>query len=278
MATSLQDVLRNNVKDKLARDEVVASMIVRTVRGIEIARIARTCGFDTLYVDLEHNSFSIDTCSQICMAALDVGITPFVRVPTPGPEFVARVLDGGALGVIGPHIRSAAEAQRLVEAAKYPPLGERSAGGQLAQFQYRDFPAAEANAAANAATSVIAMLETKEGLKRVEEIAAVDGIDILLIGTNDLCAEFGIPGQYDHKHVRDAYRRAIAACRKHGKHVGIGGLGSRRDLIAEFVAEGARFVSIGSDLSFLISAATERASFVHGLATGDTKFGRRNSR
>ena len=188
MAVSLQDVLRNNVKEKLARDEVVASMIVRTVRGIEIARIAKTCGFDTLYVDLEHNTFSIDTCSQICVAALDVGITPFVRVPSLGPEFVARVLDGGALGVIGPHIRSAAEAKELVRVAKYPPLGERSAGGQLAQFQYRDFPAAEANAAANAATTVIAMLETKDGLARVNEIAAVEGIDILLIGTNDLCA------------------------------------------------------------------------------------------
>jgi 2-keto-3-deoxy-L-rhamnonate aldolase RhmA len=268
MAVTLKDVLRNHVKEKLARDEVVASMIVRAVRGIEIARIAKTCGFDTLYVDLEHNTFSIDTCSQICIAALDAGITPFVRVPTLGPEFVARVLDGGALGVIGPHIRSAAEANELVRVAKYPPLGERSAGGQLAQFQYRDFPAGEANAAANAANTVIAMLETKDGLERVDEIAAVEGIDILLIGTNDLCAELGIPGQYDHKLIRDAYKRAIAACRKRGKHVGIGGVGSRPDLVAEFVAEGARYVSIGSDLSFLIGAATEKAKFVHGLKTG----------
>jgi 2-keto-3-deoxy-L-rhamnonate aldolase RhmA len=102
----------------------------------------------------------------------------------------------------------------------------------------------------------------------VNEIAAVEGIDILLIGTNDLCAELGISGQYDHKQVRDAYKRAIAACRKHGKHVGIGGIGSRPDLVAEFVAEGARYVSIGSDLSFLIGAATDKAKFVQGLKTG----------
>ena len=267
MAESLQSVLRNNVKEKLARDEAVASMIVRTVRGIEIARIAKTCGFDTLYVDLEHSTFSVDTCSQICTAALDAGITPFVRVPTLGPEFVARVLDGGALGVIGPHIRSAAEARELVRAAKYPPLGDRSAGGQLAQFQYRDFPAPEANAAANAATTVIAMLETKDGLARVDEIAAVEGVDILLIGTNDLCGELGIPGQYDHAQIREAYTRTIAACRKHGKHAGIGGIGSRPDLVAQFVGEGARYVSIGSDLSFLIGAATDKAKFVHGLKT-----------
>ena len=74
-------ILRNHVKEKLARGEVVASMTVRLVRGIEIARIAKTAGFDSLYVDMEHSSFSLETTSQICMAALEAGITPFVRVP-----------------------------------------------------------------------------------------------------------------------------------------------------------------------------------------------------
>ena len=77
----IRDILRNNVKEKLARDEVVASMTVRLVRTIEIARIARTAGFDSLYVDLEHSSFSLETCGQICMAAVEAGIAPFVRVP-----------------------------------------------------------------------------------------------------------------------------------------------------------------------------------------------------
>ena len=79
MSTKLPDALRNSVKEKLARDEVVASMTVRLLRGVEIARIARTAGFDTLYIDLEHSSFSLETAGQICMAALEVGITPFAR-------------------------------------------------------------------------------------------------------------------------------------------------------------------------------------------------------
>jgi 2-keto-3-deoxy-L-rhamnonate aldolase RhmA len=265
MSVPLSQVLRNRVKEKLARDEVVASMVVRLVRGVEIARIAATSGFDALYVDLEHSMFSLDTASQICMAALEAGITPFVRVPTHGPEFVSRALDGGALGVIAPRVRSAAEAAAVVRHAKYPPLGDRSAGGPLAQFQFRSYPVEEANAAANVATSVIAMMETRDGLERVEEIAAVQGIDMLLIGTNDLCAELGIHGQYGHPLVREAYARSIAACRRHGKHVGIGGLGSRPDLVAELVGLGARYVSIGSDLSFLLDAAADRAAFVNGL-------------
>jgi 2-keto-3-deoxy-L-rhamnonate aldolase RhmA len=265
MPPALSHLLRNHVKEKLGRDEVVASMVVRLVRHVEIARIAKTCGFDTLYVDLEHSMFSFDTCSQICLVALEAGVTPFVRVPAHGPEYVSRALDGGALGVIAPHVRSAAEAAAVVRHAKYPPAGERSAGGPLAQYQFRDVPVAEANAAANEATTVIAMMETRDALERVEEIAAVPGVDLLLIGTNDLCGELGIPGQYDHPLVREAYARTIAACRRHGKHVGVGGLAARPDLVADLVAQGARYVSIGSDLSFLLGAAGEKATFVHGL-------------
>ncbi len=123
------------------------------------------------------------------------------------------MLDGGALGIIAPHIRSAAEAAAVVRCAKYPPLGERSAGGPLPQYQYRDFPAAEANRAANDATMVIAMMETATPLKGWRRSPRVDGIDMLFIGTNDLCGELGIHGAYDHKLVREAYTRTIAACR-----------------------------------------------------------------
>jgi 4-hydroxy-2-oxoheptanedioate aldolase len=107
MGIGIGDILRNSVKEKLARDEVVASMTVRLVRQIEIAQIAATAGFDTLYVDVEHASVSLETTSQICIAALAAGIAPFVRVPANTPEYISRVLDGGALGIIAPHIGSA---------------------------------------------------------------------------------------------------------------------------------------------------------------------------
>jgi 2,4-dihydroxyhept-2-ene-1,7-dioic acid aldolase len=265
MSVRICDILKNNVREKLARDEVVVSMTVKLTRSIEIARIARTAGFDTLYIDVEHNSFSLDTTSQICMAALEVGITPFVRVPTTRPEHVGRALDGGALGVIAPHIRSAEDARRVVNAAKFPPLGERSAAGGLPHLQYRSFPASQANPALNEATMIVVMMETVAALENVEEITAVDGIDMMMIGTNDLTAEMGIPGQYDDPRVRDAYMRTIAACRKHGKHVGVGGLSTRPDLVAEFVKLGARYVSTGTDLAFLLAACTQKAKQVHDM-------------
>jgi 4-hydroxy-2-oxoheptanedioate aldolase len=269
MPVKIGDILRNHVKDKLARDEVVASMTVRLVHGIEIARIAKTAGFDSLYVDMEHSSFSFETTSQICMAALEAGITPLVRVP--GVAAAQRVLDGGALGIIAPHVRSAYEARDYVRATKFPPLGDRSNAGALPHLQYRSFPAPEANAALDTATMVVVQFESDEALIMADEIAAVDGVDMVLIGTNDLLADWGIPGQYEHPRVREAYEITIAACRRHGKHVGVGGFATRPQLVAQFLRMGARYVSTGTDLGFLIGACAAKAKEVRDIKLDGAK-------
>ena len=202
-----RDLLRNGIKDKLARDELVLSMTVKLVRSVEIAAIARTAGFDSIYVDVEHSSFSLDTTGQICMAALALGVTPLVRVPSIAPDVISRVLDGGALGIIAPHIQSASAAAQVVRAAKFPPFGDRSFTASLPHFQFRTLPATEMFEALNDATMVVVMIESAEAAAAVDEIAAVEGVDMLFIGTNDLCASLGIPGQLDHEKIRAIYDR-----------------------------------------------------------------------
>jgi 2-keto-3-deoxy-L-rhamnonate aldolase RhmA len=258
-------VVQNSVKERLARGEVASSMTVRLIRSIEIARLAKTAGFDSLYVDLEHSSLSLETTSQICIAALDAGIAAFVRIPQ--LELAQRVLDGGALGIIVPDVRNAAQAREAVRCAKYPPLGERGFATALPHFQFRSLPAKEFCPVLDAATMVIVQFESAEAIENADAIFAVDGVDMVLFGTNDLTADMGIPGDYENPKVRDAYARAIAAGRKHGKHVGVGGLGSKPRLTAEFVKMGARYVSTGTDLGFLLSAATEQAKQVRALET-----------
>jgi 2-keto-3-deoxy-L-rhamnonate aldolase RhmA len=86
-----------------------------------------------------------------------------------------------------------------------------------------------------------------------------------MIGSNDLLADWGLTGQYEHPRLREAYAKTIAACRKHDKHVGVGGLASRPQLAAEFVRMGARYVSTGTDLAFLLGACTAKAKEVHGI-------------
>jgi 2-keto-3-deoxy-L-rhamnonate aldolase RhmA len=262
--SQLRDVVSNSVKEKLQRGEVVASITVRLVPTVEIVRIAKSAGFDSLYIDLEHSSFSLQTTSQLCIMALEAGVPAFVRVPANTPEYISRVLDGGALGVIAPGVRSAAEA-RAVVAAKYPPLGSRGLSGGLPQLGFRSVPAAQALPALNEATTVMLQFESAASLAAMDEIIAVDGVDMVMIGTNDLMADLGIPGEFDHPKVRDAYERTIAACRKRGKHVGVGGLSSRPDLVAQFVKMGARYVSTGTDLGFLMAECLKRVKQVRDI-------------
>jgi 2-keto-3-deoxy-L-rhamnonate aldolase RhmA len=257
--------MKNEVKEKLARGELVASMIVRLVSGVEIVRIAKSAGFDSLYIDLEHSSFTIHTASQISIMALEAGIPAFVRVPANTPEYISRVLDGGALGVIAPGVSSAGEARAVVAAAKYPPLGSRGLAGGLPQLEFRSVPASEALPAMNAATMVIVQFESGASLEAMEEIVAVEGVDMVLIGSNDLLADLGLAGQYDHPKLHQAYERTIAACRRRGKHVGIGGLGTRPDLVEKLVKLGARYVSTGTDLAFLVAECARRARQVKEL-------------
>jgi 4-hydroxy-2-oxoheptanedioate aldolase len=262
---SPRDLLRNSVKEKLARNEVVASMTVRLTGSVEIARIAHTGGFDTFYVDMQHSSFSFETCGQICVAALQVGIAPFVRVAANTPDHISRVLDAGALGIIAPNIHSAQEAREAVRAAKFPPLGERSNAAHLVHLQYRSFPATEVYSALNDATMVVVQIESAAALANADEIMAVEGVDMALIGLNDLLADWGMPGEFDHPRVREAYAKTISVCRNRGKHCGVGGLATRPDLAAEFVKMGARYVSAGTDLAFLLGACAQRAKQVRDM-------------
>ena len=262
MAQALREVVRNHFREKLAAGRVVSKLSVRIARSVEIVHIAKSCGFDALYIDMQHSSISLETTSQLCIAALGVGITPLVRVP--GADHVSRVLDGGAMGVTVPDIESVAQVAAVVARCKFEPDGERSTGGGLPYLQYRSWPQTEMVEVMNEATTVLVNIENLAALEAIDDIAAVPGLDVLMIGTNDLCAALGVPGQHGHPLVRDAYRKVITAARRHGKYVGVGGISDRK-LIAEYVKLGARIVATGTDVSLLMESGTERAKFVAGL-------------
>ena len=116
----------------------------------------------------------------------------------------------------------------------------------------------------NEETLVVVMIESPQGVENCEAIAAVPGIDALLIGTNDLTFEMGIPGNFLDARVIDAYTKVIAACKKHGKFPGMGGMYTP-ELLERFIGMGARLILAGSDFSFLLQAGTARASLVRGF-------------
>lgn len=257
--------VRNPLKQKLAAGHVAPGLGIRTVRTGEIARILKTAGFDWMFIDLEHGPTSVESAYGICVAGLDAGIAPIVRVPQGDLKLGARCLDSGALGIVMPHVDTADEAREIVSAYRFAPLGRRSIAGGYAQFGFAGATAKDTVAALNDATLVVVMIETPLAVQNADAIAAVPGVDALLVGSNDLCLEMGIPGQIDNPALSSALETVVTACRKHGKWPGLGGV-YQPDLMRRYIGLGMRLILSGSDLSMLLAAATERAAFVNGCA------------
>jgi 2-keto-3-deoxy-L-rhamnonate aldolase RhmA len=256
--------IENKVRERLAAGQLALGMALRQARTADIGRVLAACGFDFAFIDMEHNSMGVDTAAQIAVACHDAGVTPLVRVPGYEHYLATRLLDTGAMGIVFPHVETAEHARQLVDNCKYPPMGHRSLGGPMAQLGFRPYPRAESTAAVNGATMLVMMLETPRGIDNAEAIAAVPGVDVLLIGTNDLTLEMGIPGRYDDPRVLRAYETVIAACRNHGTFPGMGGIYDHPTM-ERYIALGARFVLCGSDITFLMAAGQARTDFLRGL-------------
>ncbi|WP_235691853.1 HpcH/HpaI aldolase family protein [Elioraea tepida] len=226
--------------------------------------IAEAAGFDWLFIDAEHGAFSEDQATQIALAALPTRCTPIVRVCKGALDQAPRLLDNGAMGVVIPHIDTPDEAAAVVDACKYPPLGHRSLGGPPAQARFAAMPPGELMAALNETLITVVMIETPMAIDHAEAIAAVRGIDVLMIGTSDLTAELGIPGELGHPKVQAAYETVIGACRRHGKFAGMGGVYDQENASA-YIAMGIQFILGGSDHSLLMPALRARTTFLRAL-------------
>lgn len=241
----------NRIRDALRRGEVATALSIRLVRTPEIVLLARAAGFDGVFVDLEHSTISTDAVSHISLTALTAGLTPLVHVPSAYSENIGPCLDGGALGIIVPHVDSAEEAQAAVRAARYAPRGERGISSALPFFDFRAMPSDAATGAVDDATLVIAMIESRAALDRVHEIAAVDGVDVLMIGANDLTADLRVPGDYGGDVAQAAFRRVIQAAESAGRFAGVGGVPAESGALHSLIQAGAKFVSAGVDLRHL---------------------------
>jgi 2-keto-3-deoxy-L-rhamnonate aldolase RhmA len=248
----------NLARKQLERGEVSLGAGVRMARTVDIAKVMKSCGFDWLFIDLEHSTMSLDTAVQISVAALEVGIAPLVRVPEGELTMASRALDGGALGIVIPHVDTAEQARRIVEALKFPPMGKRSMGGNLAALEFEAVNAQSA-VALNALTLVVVMLETRTAIANAEEIASIPGVDVLMVGSSDLSMEMGIFGNLTDVRLVDSFRHVIEVCARQGKWPGMGGV-YEPELMLRYIGMGMQMVLSGSDLSFILSAAKQRAN------------------
>jgi 4-hydroxy-2-oxoheptanedioate aldolase len=246
--------IRNPARERLEAGELSVGIGIRLARSADIASMMKTAGMDWLFIDLEHGPLTLDQTAQISCAALSAGISTLVRVPRGEMAMATRALDGGALGIIMPQCESADEARQIVDQLHYAPEGSRGVVGGLPQFGFANPDMTSAMKAMNDTMLVIVMLETPNAIAQADEIAAVEGVDVVLIGTNDLSAASGIPGQVGHEQIEANYKTVAAACEKHGKWMGMGGV-PIPELQEKYISMGVRFVLSGQDMSVLINAA-----------------------
>jgi 2-keto-3-deoxy-L-rhamnonate aldolase RhmA len=255
------------LRERMRSGETVFGLGVRLARTGEIALVAKAAGFDWLFVDMEHNALSIDTAAQICLAAQAAGLPALVRIPGDDPLTAARLLDGGATGIVVPHVDSPEQIAPVIARCRFPPKGRRSIGGPVPQLHYAALPAAEHMAKADAKTLIVAMIESPQAVARAGDIAALEGVDALLFGSNDLALEMGIPGRLDAPEIETAYREVIAAARGHDKLVGLGGVYTA-ELLDRYLPLGFRFALLGSDLALVLAGGRERVATARRIVEG----------
>jgi 2-keto-3-deoxy-L-rhamnonate aldolase RhmA len=242
------------LKSMMRAGRVALGMNVRLARSGDIARIAKTSGHDFLFVDAQHSLFNRETIGHIAQAALGCGISPLVRVRNCDDPDVSVLLDNGVTGIVFPDINNAEEAHRAVSRAQYPPVGRRSVVGGYPLFDYRALPVAEAVPLLREHTLVACMIETPTGVENIEAIAAVEGVDVVHIGINDLLTAMGKPGQFGDAEAAAAIEHVIAATLRHGKIAGVGG-DRHLPRQMEYIRRGARFITTNSEIAFILAEA-----------------------
>ena len=214
----------NAFLNRLRGGELVLMLAIRSSRTAGVVRIAKSTGYHAVMVDLEHSTMPLDVAAALCATAGDLGLFPFVRVREREYGALGPLLDCGAQGIIAPRVETAAEAATVARACRFAPRGQRSQLGTVPQAGMRPTPAATLNPVLNDATVVQILIETPAGVANAEEIAAVDGVDMLGFGANDFTAELGVPGEYDDPRVTEAIAALGAAGARHGKPLMVGGI------------------------------------------------------
>ncbi|MCG3181435.1 MAG: 2-dehydro-3,6-dideoxy-6-sulfogluconate aldolase [Phycisphaerae bacterium] len=252
-----------SIAQTLADGGRIHGTMVRLTRNPAIGLLAADAGLDFVMVDLEHGAHTVETLTDLAAAATGVGLPVLVRVPELSRGWVSRVLDAGASGVMVPMTETVEQARRIVEWAKYPPLGGRGLSSFGPNTAYRRLgDVTQLMADANREVLTIAQIETVAGVAAADQIAAVDGIDALLVGPHDLSVSLGHPGVVDTPDQDAAIARTADAARAAGKVFGLHG---GTDLLARHLDKGLRFIMCDHDLGLLSRGLRELAKSLRAL-------------
>jgi 2-keto-3-deoxy-L-rhamnonate aldolase RhmA len=247
------------LRRKMQADQVILSLGL-TFDSPTVVEMLGYTPVDDIFLDAEHGALDEHHCEQMIRAADLVDKPTIIRVPHNDPPTILRFLDIGASGLIIPHVASRDDAERAVAAMKYGPQGRRSfAGNRASGFGARE-SATDYIARANRETVAIGLFEDAEALGSVPDILAVEGLDALIVGPNDLAFSMGYPAQPWHPEVQKVVDQVIAACRKAGKPTGLPA--SSAEQARAHLARGCRIITLSAS-TLIIDGMRQLAQQIH---------------
>ena len=220
-----------------------------------IGHIMKSAGCDFTLFDLEHSGFGFETVKSALRYFEAANLPAIVRVPSREYHHIARAMDMGAEGLMLPMVGNVDEVRHIVNSMKYHPVGKRGVALQVAHDRYRPGAVADKFIAANERTTLFCQIETEEGVKNADKMAAIDGVDCLWVGHFDLSVSLGIPGQFDHPDFKKAIDKTIAATKKHNK--ALGRLVPTVELGVDIYNQGFDFICYSGDVWVLHNALAE---------------------
>ena len=255
-------MLRNTLKNRLKSGEVVYGTMLQEMVNPTAAQIFKRAGFDFFMIDCEHGPYDQGTVREILRVGRLEEICPLVRIRNLDYSLAAGFLDAGAMGLMLPRVEKVSDTETLVSYMKYPPIGVRGLSSDAPHSDYRFGDLAEFIEVQNQDTLVIAQIERKIAVENLEEILSVNGVDVALIGPEDLSLSYGMPGQTTHPDVVGAIQRVIDVCSSLGVAPGIhmGNL----DRLKEWREKGMRMIMYNSDLGFLFEGAESGVQTLKG--------------
>lgn len=214
--------MKNNIKERLRRNEAVLGTMVTVFDSPEIAKLLKVCGFDFFVIDCEHGHFDYSAVGNICALAREAGIPAVVRIPEVRREIVLKYMEMGATGLLLPNTDTVEQAQALVEYSKYYPLGNRGVSLLRAHTGFEKIDVAtDYMKRCNDENILMIQVESPKSVENLDKILNVEGIDAAFVGPNDLSQSMGIMGQTDNPRFIEAVDHVIATAKAKGKYSGI---------------------------------------------------------
>jgi 2-dehydro-3-deoxyglucarate aldolase/4-hydroxy-2-oxoheptanedioate aldolase len=251
-------------KQKLRSGQAVSGPIVSEIRTVGLIKALANAGHDFVWLDMEHAMFGWETIQTLVQYARAVGITPLVRATDLSYPLVARALDSGAIGVIVPRVETVEQVEAAVQYAYYPPIGRRGAGGE-GRYGFERRTPADGVIEVNGTTVVVVQIETTQAVERIDELAAVDGVDVICVGPQDLSISLGMPGQYDNRTFVETVTHVMERVSAAGKVCGMVERDARR--FQRWYDAGGRFFATNTDVNLIFTGAKADVDVVRGFGS-----------